>query len=963
MSITSELIVDLIAPELTPDFMLLNEAQKKIVTHEDGPIMVIAGPGSGKTGCLALRAMNLLMRGKALPQELILCTYTKKAAFEMQDRLSKIAIQAGYQGDISLIRVGTIHSICEQIIIENLHRIPASNNGRPSLGNNFKTLDELLQKLFIFENLGTICGQKLSFFINLWGTQWRIVKQLKNYFDKITEELVDISKLSMQRDYFLQNLADAYGKYKDLLMRKNCVDFAGLEKIVYDLLLNSDLASNITKGIRYVLVDEYQDTNYIQEQILARLASEKKNIFVVGDEDQSLYRFRGATAQNIRSFFEIFPDASKRRLTINYRSHPSIIEACNHWITSINWTNYRYDKKIQAIPTKVYEEYPAVQTILGHDIYDEAQQFAEFVIFLKEAGIITDYNQVALLMYSVKAEKSNPYVQALKEKGIPVFCPRAGAFFDQSEVQLMIGCLKQILGYKNDIIYDTIGHFDLYHYLDECSKVLTDIREMYTALEDILKEYSTEIAQLTAGQILKKRLADYFYSLLATEPFTEYLEYENKLQNLVIFSQLLETFQNHYHFEDIDNENKEQLALCFFNKFLSLLAEDGMNQFENPEQPFPANHVLIMTIHQAKGLEFPVVVVGSLDRKLPGPEEIDRRLGEYYQRKLSEPEDCIPTFDFMRLYYVAFSRAINLLVLTGNQHSKASYFFSEMIQTLAKWPYTQDNYRMVQPFQTKERSIAKPRYSFTSHIRMYETCPRQYQFFRANKFIPSRSADTFLGLLVHQTIEKIHRIALDGQILMLTEERLREFFEQTYYFLLQVNVRAISESDREKAFKQVEDYFYNNQFEMYDVTNAEEQIAIIKDRYILAGKVDVVMERGGMREIWDLKTSRQHLELESLYLEQYERQLCMYAHALEQRDRKPIRRLVLYWTQESLREDAIISFPYDKDKVNEAVQQFEKVIVDIEGKNFQVKVPPDPSICMKCDIRYLCMREGLIKPF
>ena len=116
-----------------------------------------------------------------------------------------------------------------------------------------------------------------------------------------------------------------------------------------------------------------------------------------------------------------------------------------------------------------------------------------------------------------------------------------------------------------------------------------------------------------------------------------------------------------------------------------------------------------------------------------------------------------------------------------------------------------------------------------------------------------------------------------------------------------------------------------------------------------------------MQEIWDLKTSGQ-LELEPLYLEQYERQLYMYAHALEQRDGKPIKGLVLYWTQESLREKAIKSFPYNKDKINEAVKQFEKVIVDIEGKNFQVKVPPALHICKECDIRHLCMREGLIKP-
>ena len=300
-----------IAPELHTQYQELNIDQQRVVEHDRGPMMVIAVPGSGKTRCLIMRAMNLLIREKALPQELVLCTYTKKAAFEMQDRLSKIAVEVAYRKDISLIRVGTIHSICERIITENLHRLPTSDGKRSPLGNNFQILDELSQRLFIFENLQMICGNRMPFFMKLWATHWNIVNQLKKYFDKITEELIDIRKLAFQQDYFLPNLANAYKAYQSLLRQKNCVDFAFLEKIVYSLLINPETARFITKGIQYVLVDEYQDTNYVQEQILIKLASETNNIFVVGDEDQSLYRFRGATVQNIRGFVETFPEAGR----------------------------------------------------------------------------------------------------------------------------------------------------------------------------------------------------------------------------------------------------------------------------------------------------------------------------------------------------------------------------------------------------------------------------------------------------------------------------------------------------------------------------------------------------------------------------------------------------------------------------------------------------------------------------
>lgn len=954
---------DRIAPELASGFLDLNEAQQKVVVHEDGPIIVIAGPGSGKTRSLALRAMNLLLRERASPQELVICTYTNKAALELQDRISEIASQVGYQKDISLMRIGTIHSICERIISENLHRLPALDQSIPALGNNFRTLDDLTQRLFIFEHLEAICGHNIQFFMNYWGTQWKVVKGLKSYFEKITEELINIGLLAAQQEYFLRYLADAYKIYQNLLRQKNCVDFAFLLKIAHYMLMEHEISDHITKGIRYVLVDEYQDTNYVQEQILVKLASQTRNLFVVGDEDQSLYRFRGATVENIRSFINIYPEASRNRLSTNYRSHPAIIEVYNRWIQSIHWAGFRYNKKIlPARSIAEHENYPAVQVISGHDVYDEAHQLAELVVFLKEQGKISDYNQVALLLYSVKSYKSDPYVKALEEKGIPVYCPRGGTFFQQNEIQLMIGCLQFIFDYGGGLLYETVGNYDLDQYLNECSKLLADICQSLPTFEPALQEYATEIAHLAEDQTHDKNLADYFYALLFSPPFLVYLEDPIQLQNLVIFSQLIETFQSHYRFMGVWDENKTNLIDCFFNRFLCLVREEGLNQFEDPGMPFPSGHVPIMTIHQAKGLEFPVVLVGSLDRKPSGSEEIDKFLGQFYRRKQLEPEECIPLFDYMRLYYVAFSRAENLLVLTSNLRRKPSSYFSNIIQSLPQWPNTKEGMsRMPQPqLMEKEGTVPKQRYSFTGHISMYETCPRQYQFYKANKFTPSRQSDAFFGLLVHQTVERIHRIVLDGQLLTITPKRLRELFEQTYYFLSQVSNREMSGEEKEKAFRQVEAYFYNNQFAMYDLKSTEEQITIFEDRYLLTGRIDAVIERNGIREIWDLKTSRKP-DPRSPSLERYERQLSMYAYALAKRDPGiPIKRLILYWTEEPLKADAMTVFPYDQEKINDAIDQFDKVVTEIEKKNFQVLAAPSAAICMKCDIRHLCMQEGLI---
>jgi len=424
----------------------------------------------------------------------------------------------------------------------------------------------------------------------------------------------------------------------------------------------------------------------------------------------------------------------------------------------------------------------------------------------------------------------------------------------------------------------------------------------------------------------------------------------------------LETFQKYYRYEDICYENREELASYFFNRFLCLLHEDRMNQYENPEQPFPEGRVLVMTIHQAKGLEFPVVVVGSLDRQLSAVEEIDKRLQHFYQRPQSEPAEKIPLFDFMRLYYVAFSRAINLLVLTGNQQKRISPHFHGIIRGLPKWHDAQSDLLSIKTFKSRKWAVSKPRYSFTSHITMYETCPRQYQYYRHYKFAPSRPADTFFGLLVHQTLEIIHHIVLDGQFAILTEAKLRELFDQTFTFLSKTNMGVIDASKKEKAFEHVMNYFRQNQLEIFQIRQVEERVSIDKAGYILTGVLDVVLEQNGSREILDFKTARRPAD-NSDYLDTCERQLYMYAHALEQRDGKRPERLLLYWTEEPLKKDALVVFHYQQEKVEKTVEQFETKVTHIQARDFDITIPPPPDICKKCDMRSLCIREGVIEPF
>jgi len=946
----------MIAPAILQGYPDLNDAQRSVVGHLDGPLLVVAGPGSGKTYSIILRALNLLLLNRAVPAEVILCTFTEKAAFEMRDRMAAAARKIGYKGDLSELTVSTIHGLCNRLLQRYRHRT--------CLGHGYETLDELTQLLFLFEHFDEIVGQvRDATYLERWKTRWTAIEGARGYFNKITEELVDPELLVRSTDDFLRAIGAAYLAYRRALFQYNRVDFAHLQRLVHDLLVDPDLMEAVTSRIKYVLVDEYQDTNYVQEQLLLKLTEKTRNLCVVGDEDQSLYRFRGATVRNILEFPQRLPGCKIVKLTTNYRSHRSIVERYDRWMASADWSNpsgtpFRYDKTIKADAAAEHPEYPAVFAIWGRNRRDEVQRFADLVAYLKENAVIEDYSQVALLLHSVRQEHSGAYLEALAERGIPAFCPRARAYFENQEIRDVVACFAVIFGWHGDGRGEVAGAVaELARYVDDA---LVQLGRRFGAshpLARALQDWTAEISALENGHALDVRPADYLYRLLALEPFASALKNENAARNLAIFSQLLNAFQSYYHYTVVTHRNRDILRLHLFNSFLRLLYDGGINEYEDPDQPFPKGHVQVMTIHQAKGLEFPVVVVGSLSTQLSSPKQIDRDFAPFYHRPPFESENRITLFDRMRLHYVAFSRPQKLLVLTAHETPKDH--FAPIWQGLPQWPYVQKDLLAAQRFEVRERMPVKKTYSFTGDLKIYETCPRQYQFFREYEFTPSRSAVIFFGLLVHQTIEEIHRIALDGKLDALDESRIRELFDRTFGFLCLSDVRPIGDAAKEAAFSQVLNYFHQNRDEMRRVIQTEVDVSLEKDGYILAGKVDLLLGGDGKLELLDFKTSPRPTESSEL-IDAYERQLCTYAHILEQRHGKRVDRLLLYWTSEPRKQDALMVLPYDPKRVEEAGRHFDDTVRRIQAREFAVTTPPEPAICRECDLRLLCHAEGIL---
>lgn len=937
----------------------LNVEQQRAVQTTEGPVLLIAGPGAGKTLTLVRRTLHLITSGLAKPREIVLCTYTEKASLEIRDRMRAGARAIGLTADLSELRTGTIHGICSEFIDRYRHLTP--------LGNGYEVLDGLTQQLFLLDHFDDILGSAdpNGKYLGRWATKWTAISGILPYFDKLTEELVDSSRLEHAADSFLKSVGTAFSAYENKLVEENRTDFAHLQKFFLDLLQDPVAGDEISAAVKYVMVDEYQDTNRIQEQLVTELSRSTGNLCVVGDEDQALYRFRGATVRNILEFPHRFADTTVISLTTNYRSHPKIVDAFDTFMKSSDWSNpaggpsFRFPKTIGTPKDVVFPDYPAVFSIFGESKKDEAKRFADLVAFLLENQVIEDPSQVALLLRSVRLDHSGPYLEALDSKGIPYFCPRARAFFENEEVWVAITCLAVILDWFGDNRGSIQGQplLDLAKYVDDS---LLDIARTFSdphPLSKVLQELRAEVETLPTAQSLDRRLADYLFELLSVEPFLSWMDQPNRARNLATLSELINVFQRHYHYSVLTDKNLRSLRLQFFNSFMRLLHEGGMNEYEDPDQPFPKGCVQVMTIHQSKGLEFPVVVVGSLATQVTTGKAVDKDLGPYYSRPAFEPASRITAFDRMRLHYVAFSRPQKILVLSCDQQPKSH--FDPIWAGLQQWPYVQKDLLASQGFEYEPKIPPKKSFSFTGDLKVYETCPRQYEMFRHYDFTPSRSAVIFFGLLVHQTIEDVHRMVLAGRLAEVTEEMIGELLEFNFKHLAKKDVRPIGKEAKASALRQVINYVDNYHSQLERVIETEVDVSLEKGDYILAGSVDLLMGDDGALEILDFKSSKRppagHPSLGTYY-----QQLCIYAHILEKRlNRKPDR-LLLYWTAEADLSQALMEFPYNAAEVSGAIKHFDSVVQKIQALDFDVKVVPEKSTCKECDFKNFCVAKGTL---
>ena len=925
-----------------------DKEKQKAVFETDGPTLIIAGPGTGKTYTLVLRTLYLILSGKAKPSEIVLTTFTEKSAFELRDRLSLFSKRLGEKINLHELITGTIHGICDSFNNTFIKQTP--------LKKNYTVLDDLTCSLFINEHFETIIEpfHDREKYFGRWKGKWDTIGRIKNFYDKITEEIIDPDDLTDSSDDFLQQLGESYKSYRNLMFENNRVDFSFQQRIFYDLLQNKTTRDKIAGTIKYMLIDEYQDTNFIQEQIALTLVKPHNNITVVGDEDQALYRFRGATVRNILEFETHFKKCRRIKLLENFRSHETIIEHYNAFMQQIDWTNpkgkvpFRYPGK-EVIPANstVSPDYPAVFCIWADTARAEAERFADMIEYLLKNKVINDPSDVALLLRSVKLEHSEPFITALNNKNIKAFCPRAKAYFENEEIKLLIACYALIFEFVGSDL-DNYSHKEI---INEGIQLLG--KYALKPLGAYIRLMNEKINILKDKESLDELPSDIPYQLFAYAPFSEYLKDENAARNLSQFSSLVSSYMTYYHIPLINAKNKVAAKYRLFNSFFNLLFNTGQNEYEDENNPIPKGYVQIMTIHQSKGLEFPVVVVSSLDKQYSVNKQTDRFLSPFYTRAVFEPENRITQFDHARLFYVAFSRPQKILVLSSSGEPKD--IFDSVWEGLDQWPHVKKETLKAQRFESKDPYVPKKSLSLTSHINIYETCPRQYLFYKEYEFTPSRSGQLLFGTLVHQTIEDLHRRILDGEKVM--EKIISEDFENNYKGLLANGYRPLGILPKQGALRHCLNYFINNKDLLNRVIETEIDVSYEKDDYIINGKVDLLLGKDEKLEVLDFKSQPRPVKNDAV-LEKYRYQLHVYAHILKERYQKDPERLYIYWTAEDNRKDALMEIDYDEKLVEAAGKHFDSVAKCIINKDFEIKTKPDKTkVCKECDFKHFCRIE------
>ena len=949
----------------------LNSEQRQAVTTTEGPLLIIAGAGTGKTTVIARRIAYIIGKKLAKPAEILALTFTDKAAQEMEERVD-ILVPYGYIDT----QISTFHAFGDQVLRDHALEI--------GLSPDFRILTRPEQILFFQQNLFAF---DLQYFRPL-SNPYKFIDAILTLISRAKDEDVTPAEYltyakKIKRDTVEKKrqieLAMAFEKYEKLKTEAGFLDFGDQVVKTLDLLRNRPkILAGYQNRFKYILVDEYQDTNYAQNELVKLLAQKRKNICVVGDDDQAIYKFRGAAISNILEFKKNYPKAKQVVLTQNFRSTQAILDSAYKLISHNNPDRLEIRNKItKKLKSEKGEKGLPPKLLFGATLSEETELVtAEIESLQKNAGL--KFSDIAVL---VRANSSaEPFIQSLHSRGIPFQFIGAFGLYDRPEVKMLIAFLKALSTFSDDLNLYYLATSELYQISPEEMIKLNDLAKRRTkTLYEIIKNNLGEInidekRKKSFGKMLadistfinfsrKEDVGKVLYQYLKESGYLKKLVRENspeaqeKVANIAKFFERISEFGRIAQVESVQN----------FSSFLEVMRASGENPATAQLDP-DLDAVNILTVHSAKGLEFKAVfLVNLVSDRFP-------------VRDRSEPiplpdkliKETLPLGDFhlqeeRRLFYVGLTRAKDYLYLTyardygGKRTRKVSPFVLETldIAQVEGMPVKSSSLEKIERFKPREKGqlifdfgkqkvITEDRILDLSRVQIesYLSCALQYWYGYISKLQVPRGYSLVYGIALHKAVEEFYKYKIRGKLPFL--DQILQVLEDSWVaegFLTAEHERQLLLN----AKRVISDFYRREKDKKLKGVEVEKTFRFVEDRVIVRGRIDY-LEDNGKVTILDFKSTQDIDEEKGIDRVKQSIQLKIYALAYQKMTGKLPDLVGLYFLDNGL----ISTISPNQKFADDALHAIKVTAAGIRAANFKANPKEGAFTCKYCSYNRIC---------
>ncbi len=954
----------------------LDKNQRKAVNFGGGPLLIIAGAGTGKTTVITERIKHLVIDKNVPTSQILALTFTEKAAAEMTERVDQ-AMPYGY----TQMWISTFHSFCDRVLrSESIHI---------GLNPSYKLMTEAESILFLKTNLFKF---KFNYFRPL-GNPNKFLEAILQHFSRLKDEDVlpdkylefiktnkQLRKENQEYKKYLE-LSQAFLTYEKLKAKESVMDFSDLISNTLKLFrTRPNILRQYQEMFQYILVDEFQDTNYAQNELAILISGKKRNITVVGDDDQSIYRFRGSSISNILQFKKRFPKTKIITLTKNFRSTKEILDRSYKLIQFNNPDRLEVKEKInKKLISARNIDGKETELLYKPRVEDEAEAVVNKIKEVYKDGEKYDYKDFAILVRA--NDHADSFIRALERSKIPYQFLGPGRLFHQEEIKDLIAYLKvlynfddtaslyrvlnmsvfdfeslsisAILNYmkrKNYSLFEALEHID-----DLVLKQTT--KDKFKSLTKMIKRHIKLVPKQTAGQIL-------YYFLEESGLFKSILEYQTLKEELI--AKNIAKF-----FDKLKTYEAEHKSASVFDvvDWIDLSMQIGESPLSSETDWSENNAVNILTVHSSKGLEFPIVfLVNLVAQRFP-----TRERGEKIPIPIELVKEILPSGDFhlqeeRRLFYVGMTRAKDRLFFSaanfygqGKQNRKLSPFVYEALGekevenilnslnpninlqlSFNGWSQGQEK------IEEKKSNNLLIDYISYSHLQTFATCPLHYKLRYLLKIPGAPTPSQSFGTSIHLVLKDFYQSWIIGNNISIKDSS--KLFTTNW-----INEGYFSKEHEKKALakaKQIVIKYLKKNFNKDHLPIALEQpFKFNLGNLKISGRIDRIdLLENGKVEIIDYKTGQNKLTQKRL---DESEQLSLYALAAREILEKPFNvdpgNLILSFHY--LDTNTKLSTKRTNVQLDEAKKEVLKKVKEIERSEFECS---RSIYCKNCEYKMLC---------